>query len=248
MPRWGGDEVTDRLTIRTKKDKFLAWDIETAQTDILEGDDIIDHLSTLGISCAATLTSDKDLQVWQGAGSRMTGQQCRRLVQYLEMMSRKGYVIVGFNSASFDFRVLAEESGAYETCKALALDHVDFGLHFFYERGFMPSLNAIALGMQLEGKSGHGSDVPRLWAEGKRQQVLDYVAKDVEVTLAVFQAIRKRGEIRWISKSDRLCSWRPESGRLLTVREAMKLPEPDTSWMTDYWGREKFTSWLTDSV
>ncbi len=229
--------------------KYLAFDLETAKTDIPNGDDLMGHLP-LGITCAATLTSDEDLQTWDGLSDKMTVQQCRQLVQYLwRMHFVLGYTIVGFNSASFDFRVLAEESRAYETCKALALDHIDFGLHFFHERGFMPGLNAIARGMGLPEKTGKGSNAPRLWAEGKREEVLAYVAKDVEVTLSVFEAIRKRGgEIRWISKSDKLCSWRPKSGRLLTVREAMKLPEPDVEWMSNYWGREKFTGWLTNSV
>ena len=30
----------------------------------------------------------------------------------------------------------------------------------------------------------------------------------------------------------------------LTVDQAEKLPEPDTSWMADPWPRSKFTDWM----
>jgi hypothetical protein len=33
-------------------------------------------------------------------------------------------------------------------------------------------------------------------------------------------------------------------GGWLTVEEAEQLPEPNTSWMTDPWVREEFTTWL----
>lgn len=33
----------------------------------------------------------------------------------------------------------------------------------------------------------------------------------------------------------------------LTVWQAMKVPEPDTSWMTNPLSREEFTAWLSDS-
>lgn len=229
MPEWAGDARTDYVE-KKAEDKFLAFDIETAKITV-EGIDLLAQ-RPLGISCAATVATGDSPMVWQGGKEQMTALQCRRLVQFLETMDKEGYTIVTFNGCGFDFNILAEESGAWETCRKLALGHIDVAFAFFCEKGFMVSLQSICKGMGLEGKSGHGSDAPRLWAEGKRQQVLDYVAQDVKVTMNVFRAIRKRGgEIRWISKSDKLCSWHLNSGRLLTVREAMGLPLPDTSWM-----------------
>ena len=226
--------------------KFLAWDLETARVDVPDGDDLMAHLPTLGISCAATLTSDGILQTWNGLLDKMVPEQCRKLVGYLLEMNQQGYTIVTYNGASFDFRVLAQESGAWETCKKLALDHIDLMFHFFCERGFAVGLNAVARGMGTPTKSGHGADAPRMWAAGQRQAVLDYVAQDVRVLMNVFQAVRKIGYVKWISKSDKLCTWMPSSKRLLTVKEAMMLPEPDTSWMTNHWGRQKFIGWLKD--
>jgi len=254
-------------------EKILAWDIETAKI-VPEGEDLDDH-HPLGISIAATLTDGGDLKLWYG-GDQMSPSLCRELAQYLwGMHFVQGYTIVGFNSASFDFRVLAEESGMIKTCQKLALNHIDFGFHFFAEKGFMPSLQSIALGMELKGKSGEGKDAPRMWAEGQRNEILGYVAQDVRVTLDVFQEIQKRGYVEWITKKGNLGTWYPRTGKLLIVREAMKLPEPDISWMKKTclgcgrsvygnaymcpdpdcegvefeggpWPRSKFTDWLVN--
>ena len=264
MSKWAGGKDT------TKKDGFLAFDLETAK--ITSDDAELLAQRPLGISCAVTVATGEEPMVWQGA-EQMSRLQCQRLVQYLwRSHYMDGHTIVTYNGAGFDFDILAEESGMLETCKKLALTHVDMAFAFFCEKGFMVSLQSICNGMGLEGKSGSGAKVPRLWAEGKRQEVLDYARQDVRVTLAAFQAIRKVGEIRWISKSGNLHGWRPSSGRLLTVREAMALPLPDVSWMKKEcvfckervpslaiacphcerevfvggpWSRDKFTGWLS---
>lgn len=254
--------------------KYLAFDLETAKIT----EDGIDLLQQrpLGIACCATLTSDGILKTWDGLLDKMVPQQCRRLIEYLLEMSEQGYTIVTFNGCGFDFDILAEESGARAICRKLAIDHIDMAFAMFAEKGFMVSLQSICEGMGLPGKSGSGADAPRLWAEGKREEVLAYVSRDVEVTLSVFQAIRKTKAVRWISKtSGHLCDWRPRSGKLLTVREAMRLPLPDVSWMKKDcvfckkrvlrlanvcpdcggeefkggpWPRSKFTGWLKKSI
>ena len=211
--------------------EFLAFDLETVQTDIPEGDDLMDHLPTLGISCAATLASDGDLKLWYGLDS-MTVQQCRDLVLYLLTSHYvDGYTIVGFNSCSFDFQVLATESGMWKTCKKLALNHIDIAFAMFAEKGFMAGLQSVCQGMGLPGKSGSGADAPWLWAEGKREEVLAYVAMDAKITMSVFQEIQKRDCVEWVTKKGNIGTWFPRSGKLLTVKKAMALPEPNVSWM-----------------
>jgi len=230
---------------------YLAFDLEIAKV-IPEGANW-SRYRPFGISVAATLTDDGDLRLWYGGPGgeeppwdQMSGLQVQSLIAYLEVMVEQGYTIVTWNGTGFDFDVLAEESALHEECKALALGHVDIMFHFFCENGFPLSLDRAAKGMGLPGKTEgmNGALAPVLWAEGRRQEVLDYVAQDVRVTLDVFRAIQERGYLSWISRSGNVCYWQPAAGRLLTVREAMELPLPDTSWMSNPWPRSKFTSWM----
>jgi len=85
--------------------------------------------------------------------------------------------------------------------------------------------------------------LPVLWAEGKREAVLDYVAQDVRTTTALATECEACGALRWITKSGRLRSMALPGG-WRTVEEAEKLREPYTSWMTDPWVRGDFTAWL----
>ena len=82
-----------------------------------------------------------------------------------------------------------------------------------------------------------------LWAEGKREEVLEYVAQDVRTTLELAQVCESLGELRWVARSGRLRSMALGEG-WLTVWEALELPLPDTSWMSEPWPREKFTGWM----
>jgi hypothetical protein len=224
-------------------EKVLAWDLETFKI-VPEGESLDDH-HPLGISVAATLTSEGDLKLWYGLLDAMTPQQCRDLVQYLwGMHFVHGYTIVGWNSAGFDFLVLAEESGMWETCKKLALYHVDGMFHFFCQEGVAVGLQAAARGLGLEGKSGSGKNAPTLWSDGKREEVLAYVSQDTKVTLDVILEIQKKGRMDWIAKSGRLMTYYLPKRKLLSVREAIKLPLPDTRWMKKPWKREKFVGWL----
>jgi hypothetical protein len=144
---------------------------------------------------------------------------------------------------SFDFDILAEESGMHEECKALALDHIDMMFHFFVGKGFPLGLDAASKGMGLPGKPEgmDGAIAPELWAEGQYHRVLDYVSWDVKNTLGVAEAVDESGCLDWIARSGRPNSW--VCDQWLTVKEALALPEPDTSWMTDPWPRSKFYEW-----
>ena len=170
--------------------KYLAFDIETAKTT----DDGIDWRSCrpLGISCAATLPADsKELVLWHGGkdrkcpADRMSQQEAGKLVDYLATQVGNGYTIVTWNGLGYDFDILAEESGMFEDCPKLATNHVDMMFHVLCELGYAVGLDAAAKGMGLAGKTEgmNGAIAPVLWAEGRREEVLGYVAQDVRTTL-----------------------------------------------------------------
>jgi hypothetical protein len=159
-------------------------------------------------------------------------------------MYESGYAILTWNGLGFDFDILSDESGMINECKQLALGHVDMMFHFFCVKGYALGLDAAAKGMGLRGKTEgmSGTLAPRLWAEGNWQAVLDYVSQDVRTLLDLAQAVEQAKAIHWTSRKGK--PMRVEIGHWLTVREALDLAEPDTSWMRNPWRRGRFTSWL----
>lgn len=233
--------------------EYLAFDIETAKE--VPGNDFNwrPH-RPLGISCAATLASDASKPLfWYGKtrdtspGNRMSQEEAQELIQYLTRMAAKGYRILTWNGLGFDFDILAEESGATASCRECALGHVDMMFHVYCSLGYPVALEKAALGMGLTGKSPGMSGVkaPNLWAEGHYKDVLDYVAQDVRITLQIAQTCDERHKFEWITRKGTKNSL-PLTAGWLTVQEALQIPEPDTSWMSDPLSRSEFTAWLAE--
>jgi hypothetical protein len=231
--------------------KYLAFDIETA-ADIPGPDFNWRPHRPIGITCAAIIGSDASQPVvWHGktaAGApapRMTRDEAREVVQALVQKAAEGYTIITWNGLGFDFDVLAEESGAGDPCRELALSHVDMMFQIFCEKGFPVSLEKAATAMGIAGKLAglSGWQAPRLWAKGEHQKVLDYVAQDVRVALQVAQTAETKKSFSWKTQKGTTSSL-PLSRGWLSVRDALKLPEPDTSWMTNPIPRKSFSGWL----
>ena len=231
--------------------KYLAFDIETAKE--LPGDFALWRKHRpLGICCAATCASDREPTLWHSmtsAGkpaSRMTPTDAKQLVDYLRESAALGYTILTWNGASFDFDVLAEESGSREHCRACVHDHVDMMFHIVCRLGYPISLEKVAQGLGIPGKAGgmSGSEVPKLWAKGEHEKVLTYVAQDVRLALQIAAESERRKQFAWITQKGTRKT-EPLRDGWKTVREALTLPLPDTSWMKTPLAREDFVAWLT---
>ena len=230
--------------------KYLAFDIETAKE--LPGDfSLWRNHRPLGIVCAATCAIGAEPTLWHSktdAGapaSRMTRADVRQLVDYLCIMASQGHTILTWNGASFDFDVLQEEAGARDECKACAHDHVDMMFHLVCLLGYPISLAKVAEGLKLPGKTAgmSGSEAPKMWALGEYDKVLTYVAQDVRLALQIAAECEKLKQVAWITqKGSRKTEGLP--GGWLSVREALKLPLPDTSWMSKPITREDFLAWM----
>jgi len=55
----------------------------------------------------------------------MLRHDCLSVLDYLSRMVDKGYTLLTWNGLAFDFDVLSEESGDFDRCRDLALNHVD---------------------------------------------------------------------------------------------------------------------------
>lgn len=231
--------------------RYLAFDIETAK--VIEGEsfDLESH-RPLGIACAATLTSDsRDLKLWHGRtgdapSARMDREDVQQLVDYLWAMTAEGYTVLTWNGLAFDFDVLAEEAGDLPRCIAMANAHVDMMFHAVCCLGHRIGIDKTAQGMGLPGKlpGMTGDKAPKMWADGRHKEVLDYVSRDVEMALAIARSAANQGSLSWITQRGSRRSMPLVSG-WLSVEEALTLPLPDTSWMDTPPSRTEFMQWMT---
>jgi RNase_H superfamily len=234
--------------------RYLAFDIETAKDVPGEDFNWRPH-RPLGISCAATLASDSsDVRLWHGTmkdgtpAERMTRDDVLGLVRFLSKATEDGFTILTWNGLGFDFDILAEESAAAGTCHECALGHVDMMFHIVCSLGYPVALDKGAQGMGLQGKPAGmtGFQAPKLWAERRYQEVLEYVAQDVRTAMQIAQVCEQRRRFEWITRKGSKSTLQLPNG-WLTVREALRLPEPDTSWMSNPLKRRDFTAWLPPS-
>ena len=230
---------------------YLAFDLETAKVQSSN----LKHWTTkrpLGISCAATYAEDDrgPVLLWGGRRRKhptfqMTVAEARALVEYLGKRLSLGYTIVTWNGIGFDFDILAEESRMPEECRSIALSHVDMMFQVLCQLGFGVSLNAAARGMRLsrKGRGLQGSLMPRLWTEGRFDDVFEHVAQDARITLALAKTCDRSGYLRWITRYG--------TGRMMqlpqgwqTVEVARHLPETNRKWLPKQWSRDNFTAWM----
>jgi len=230
--------------------KYLAFDIETAKLLPDGVDDILAH-RPLGISCAAGFAHDSgEVMTWHGhtesgaPSPRMSEAEARALVDDLAQFEADGYTLVTWNGLSFDFNVLAEESGERAQCVQLALGHVDMMFHVVCSQGHYLGLQKAALGMSLSGKlSGvSGAEAPALWAKGEYEKILAYNVQDVRVTAELATAGDAAKTLRWTTQRGSPTSMALPDG-WKSVQDALEIPEPDNSWMSSPPKRERFLEW-----
>ena len=229
---------------------YLAFDIETAS--MVEGDDWR-TCRPLGITCAAALASNNPERpiIWHGMtpegtpSNRMTEDEAKTLVGDLQTYAKQGYTLLTWNGAGFDFDVLAEEADAYPTCRHLANNHVDMMFQVLCDKGFPIGIDNAAKAMQIAGKPEgmSGALAPQLWADKQFQTVLDYVVQDVRIALQLAEQAEQAQALRWMTRRGQIRTFDLPKG-WFTVAEAITLPEPDTSWMTNPLSRQTVLQWM----
>jgi hypothetical protein len=232
--------------VNARDTRYVVFDLETEN---IPGPLNLDR-RVPAITVGATLESDGELRLWydrspddQPSGALLSREGAGELVRYLAKAQQVGRTVVTWNGAGFDFRVLAQASGLVGECIDLAWAHLDLMFWFHCRNGYSVGLNKAAQAVgsgKTEGMTG--ADAPRLWDAGEYQTVLDYVAQDVRALATVHEQASRGNALRWLNSRGRISR---APGPLLQVREAYKLPPPDTSWMTRKpWPRTKFVGWM----
>lgn len=215
----------------------------------------------LGITCAALMAEpdnidNNPLAFWYYP-NKLNQQQSKKIVtDLITMTDTFDYKIVTWNGLNFDFDVLAEESGMYEECAELALNHIDLMLITVTLRGHFLGLDKAAKGANIQGKlkqvklkdgtpleNMSGGKAPGLWKAGEYQAVLDYLAEDVRVTLELAQWIEQNKMIRWTSYRGYEQFFHVP--KLYTVRECLELSRNTIpEWVTNPIELKSMMEWI----
>lgn len=235
--------------------RLIAFDIETARVLPSGVRNFFDY-KPLGIACAALAFSDgRPTELWQGV-PQLSCAEARRLVLRLQELVAQGYRILSWNGCSFDFQVLADESGLHHACGELALAQIDLMLYVTFRIGYRLKLDAALQGAGLPGKrhsyvlpdgrevDPSGANAPCLWAQGEYEAVTSYLRQDVEQLLHLADAVQRERRMAWTSSRGNPQSLAIQA--LPSVRDCFRLPLPDTSWMTDAPTLRSFVEWIPD--
>lgn len=229
--------------------EYVSYDIELFD-DLPEGD--VD-LKLLKPSVAAICTNYEDCKFFDD-DPMMNVATANKLVDEMLEYQSKGYNILTWNGLSFDLQLLGHYASRLDDCGRIALSHVDMMFLVVCHKGFFLGLDKALKGANIESKRHtvelndrtvfsemNGSKAPLLWRNKEFSAVREYLKVDVEQPLKLARHIENTGQIRWTSNSGKANSLRTE---MLTVKEALKLPLPNTSWMSDPKPREEFYNWI----
>jgi len=236
--------------VRAPRGARMAFDIEIANVfEAAPGEDL-DRYGPFDISCAATATDKGEIRHWfkkgpDGAPQRCIDAECASdMLKVLREAQLAGVQVCAWNGLSFDARWLGWAARDMRLAAQVALDLYDPMFQFVVQRGFPIGLAAVADGLGIEQKKlMNGADAPKEWAAGNFARVLEYVAGDCQITERVVARIIELGEVRWRTKKGGVSS--EPMPKLERVRDLLKRPLPDTSWMSEPLPREKFYEWLT---
>lgn len=133
-----------------------------------------DDFEGMGIACVGTYAT------WKGYGVFLSNQleEFRQLVDECD-------ILIGFNSISFDDRLLAANGVNIETTYDLLCEvRIASGQPPHYTRGVTRggyALENLAKTNLGRGKTGTGSLAPQLWQNNQYEQVVQYCLNDVEL-------------------------------------------------------------------
>lgn len=229
-------------------EEFLTFDTELASIIVDDGQDWATK-GPFDFSVAATCDGHEATKVWVSQDERgtpldrMTQATALSLLQHLREVQQRGTPVISWNGLGFDLRWLGHAAGDLRLAAEVALDHYDPMFQFFCQRGFPVSLAKVAEGLGVEQKKTmSGKDAPIAWQAGRHAEVMKYVQGDAQITSKIIRKIQTNGGVRWRTLRG---GFQVEPMPSLTrVRDLIKLPTPDQSWMSDPIPKAKFHDWM----
>jgi hypothetical protein len=231
--------------------KLLSFDIEISDVFELGKHEDIEKYAPFHISVAATAIHDGEEQVWysedeEGRPSlNLTQQRAHELLEYLDEMQQKEFMVCAWNGLSFDLKWIGHQADDMALAARIALKSYDPMFQFFNQAGFPVGLARVAQAMGIsQEKLMDGADAPKEWRAGNCQKVMDYCLGDCQMTNLIVRAIQKSRQVLWVTAKGYISS--KPMPRLKPVEDVIKDPEPDQSWMDKPIPKSKFYEWLQE--
>jgi guanylate kinase len=224
--------------------KIVAFDIETEGK--AEDDKII------GITVASTVTNDGEERAWYTKidnvpQPKMDKATALDLLHYLDEKQKAGYVVIAWNGASFDLKMIGYLAEDLPLAGRITLNMYDPMFQILSQKGFAVGLAAAAKGLGIEQtKLMNGADAPEAWANKEYEKVISYVIGDSQMTVSIFVEICKADGIKWITKNGK-ASYAPFK-KNKTVAECLADPDIDQSWQEKPMNRHQMVAWIPATV
>ncbi len=229
--------------------ELLSFDIEISDVFKLRKHEDMEKYAPFHISVAATAIHNGEERLWysedeQGTPAlNLTKQRAHELLEYLDEMQQKDFMVCAWNGLSFDLRWIGHQADDMALAARIALKSYDPMFQFFNQAGFPVALSKVAEGMGIkQQKLMDGADAPKKWRAGNHQEVMDYCLGDCQMTNLIACAIQKAQQVRWVTARGKISS--KPMPRLKSVEEVIQDPEPDQSWMDTPMPKSKFYEWL----
>ena len=233
--------------------RLLSFDIEISDVFELGKHEDMDKYAPFHISVAATAVHNGEERVWYSEDEEgrpalnLTRERAHELLEYLEEMQQKGFMVCVWNGLRFDLKWIGYHAEDMRLAARIALKSFDPMFQFFSQSGFPVGLAKVAEAMDFpQEKLMDGADAPKEWRAGNHRAVMDYVLGDCQVTNLIILAIQKARHVQWVTARGRIRS--KPMPLLKPVEEVIKDPEPDQSWMDNPLPKLKFHEWIRETT
>ena len=231
--------------------KLLSFDIEISDVFELGYHEDMEKYAPFHISVAATAIHNGEERLWYSENQQgkpalnLTQQRAHELLQYLDEMQQKEFMVCAWNGLSFDLKWIGHQAEDMALAARIALKSYDPMFQFFNLAGFPVGLGKVAEGMGItQQKLMDGADAPKQWQAENYQSVMDYCIGDCQMTNLIVRAIQKTRQVRWMTGKGHISS--KPMPRLKTVEEVIQDTGPDQSWMNTPMPKQQFYQWIDD--
>jgi hypothetical protein len=221
------------------------------------------------ITCAAIFSEEKGTRLFytkleKGGAPRLSREDACLLCDELYAHHRRGALIISWGGTAVDFRALYNSLHGDEErqrkCTLVTKGHIDIPIASSTDTGMMMGLDAAARGTGQGHKSNdHSSSAPRMWSEGKFQEVLEHVKLDAMLTLRVYNALFHTvpPSLTWSTRNGGKRTWycyfivdyERNTIRLSTVAECLARPQKVTPYILPQgMNRDNAVEWLKNSL
>ena len=122
--------------------KLLSFDIEISNIFELGKNEDLEKYAPFDISVAATAVHGAEERVWYSKDDEgrpalnMTREVAHDLLEYLDKMQQKGFMVCAWNGLGFDLKWIGHQAGDMPLAARIALKSYDPMFQFFNQAGF----------------------------------------------------------------------------------------------------------------